>query len=331
MRPDGKLWIVPLEGGEARLLSCSLPVMNSWHSFSPNGRWLVFSSKTNTPYTQMFLSHLDENGYSSPAVLIENATVSNRAVNIPEFVNIEFDAFKKIDLPAVDHWRHFIRGAALSEEGNHTAAVEEYRLSLEGEQHDWRSNDWKTHSNMSVSLMELGDVDGALEHIQASLRLHPDNPEMYTNYGFLLLQKGVPLEALSHLDKAVRLGPKEPTAWFNRATVRMNLGDNHGALADYDQAILLDSDLVEAYNGRGMIRKGGGDLDGALADFSMAIRLDPAIPTAWYFRATIRREQGDLAGAKSDLQEALKVMARSDGHRRSVKSLLVQVQAEMGE
>ena len=50
--------------------------MNSWHSFSPNGRWLVFSSKSRSPYTQMFLTHLDEEGRDSPPILIENATAS---------------------------------------------------------------------------------------------------------------------------------------------------------------------------------------------------------------------------------------------------------------
>jgi hypothetical protein len=60
MRPDGKLYIVPAEGGEARLMRANTPLMNSWHSFSPNGRWLVFSSKSRSPYTQMFLTHVDE-------------------------------------------------------------------------------------------------------------------------------------------------------------------------------------------------------------------------------------------------------------------------------
>ena len=69
-------------------MRCNTPLMNSWHSFSPNGRWLVFSSKSRSPYTQMFLTHLDEEGNDSPAILIENATAANRAVNIPEFVNI---------------------------------------------------------------------------------------------------------------------------------------------------------------------------------------------------------------------------------------------------
>ena len=41
-------------------MNCNTPLMNSWHSFSPNGRWLVFSSKSRSPYTQMFLTHIDE-------------------------------------------------------------------------------------------------------------------------------------------------------------------------------------------------------------------------------------------------------------------------------
>ena len=35
--------------------------MNSWHSFSPNGRWLVFSSKPPSLYTRLYLTHIDEN------------------------------------------------------------------------------------------------------------------------------------------------------------------------------------------------------------------------------------------------------------------------------
>ncbi len=88
MRPDSQLYIVPAQGGEARRMRCNTPLMNSWHSFSPNGRWLVFSSKSRSPYTQMYLTHIDRDGNDSPAILIDNATAANRAVNLPEFVNI---------------------------------------------------------------------------------------------------------------------------------------------------------------------------------------------------------------------------------------------------
>jgi hypothetical protein len=39
-----------------------------------DGRWLVFSSKANSDYTQLFLTHIDEQGQSDPAVLLEHFT-----------------------------------------------------------------------------------------------------------------------------------------------------------------------------------------------------------------------------------------------------------------
>jgi len=102
MRPDSQLYILPSQGGVARRLRANTRLMNSWHSFSPNGRWLVFSSKARSPYTQMYLTHIDENGNDSPAILIDNATAANRAVNIPEFVNIPGDGIEDIQVHVAD-------------------------------------------------------------------------------------------------------------------------------------------------------------------------------------------------------------------------------------
>lgn len=103
MRPDSELYIVPFAGGKARRMRANTRLMNSWHSFSPNGRWLVFSSKARSPYTQMYLTHIDENGNDSPAILIDNATAANRAVNIPEFVNIAADAIDEIKVDVLNN------------------------------------------------------------------------------------------------------------------------------------------------------------------------------------------------------------------------------------
>jgi Tol biopolymer transport system component len=102
MRPDSQLYIVPFTGGVARRLRANTSLMNSWHSFSPNGRWLVFSSKSRSPYTQMYLTHIDANGNSSPAILIDNATAANRAVNIPEFVHMDGDGIEDIEVHVAD-------------------------------------------------------------------------------------------------------------------------------------------------------------------------------------------------------------------------------------
>jgi len=102
MRPDSQLYIVPIGGGVARRMRANLQLMNSWHSFSPNGRWIVFSSKGRSFFTQMYLTHIDAEGHDSPAILIDNATAANRAVNLPEFVNMAPDAIENIAVHVVE-------------------------------------------------------------------------------------------------------------------------------------------------------------------------------------------------------------------------------------
>jgi dipeptidyl aminopeptidase/acylaminoacyl peptidase len=97
IQPDSELYIIPAEGGEARRLRCNTSRMNSWHSFSPNGKWLVFASKAYSDYTQLCLTHIDGDGCSTPAVLLEHLTAKNRAANIPEFVNTHPKAIIRID------------------------------------------------------------------------------------------------------------------------------------------------------------------------------------------------------------------------------------------
>ncbi len=89
--PDSKLYIVPLKGGRARKLRCNFWRMNSWHAWSPNSKWLVFCSKGMSPYTDMFLTHIDKKGRASIPVLIEKARKEGRAANYPEFLNVEAD------------------------------------------------------------------------------------------------------------------------------------------------------------------------------------------------------------------------------------------------
>ncbi|GAH57192.1 unnamed protein product, partial [marine sediment metagenome] len=94
LQPDSTLYIIPAEGGEPRKMRCNrVGKMNSWHSWSPNGRWLVFASKANSPYTQLWLTHVDAQGNDAPPVLLERFTAPDRAANIPEFVRVAPEQF----------------------------------------------------------------------------------------------------------------------------------------------------------------------------------------------------------------------------------------------
>jgi dipeptidyl aminopeptidase/acylaminoacyl peptidase len=107
MRPDSKLYIIPFGGGKARLMNCNTAMMNSWHTFSPNGRWMAFSSKARSAYTQLMLTHIDAKGNDSPAIMVDNTTAANRGVNIPEFVDMPQDGIAKINPEATEYYRLF--------------------------------------------------------------------------------------------------------------------------------------------------------------------------------------------------------------------------------
>ena len=174
MRPDSQLYIVPFEGGVARRLRCNTPLMNSWHSFSPNGRWLVFSSKSRSPYTQMFLTHLDKEGNSSPAILIDNATAANRAVNIPEFVNIPSDGLMKIDVPAAESYRLLDHASGLAAQGKIDEAIAEWGRVLEMDPRNATA-----HNNLGAALIIKGNTAEGRKHLQEAHEIDPltPNPE----------------------------------------------------------------------------------------------------------------------------------------------------------
>ncbi len=98
LQPDSNLFIIPAEGGAARRMRCNRALFNSWHSWSPNGRWLLFSSKVNTPYTEIFVTHIDENGVDTPPVRLSRFSDGQYAANVPEFIPLKAAAIRSIRL-----------------------------------------------------------------------------------------------------------------------------------------------------------------------------------------------------------------------------------------
>jgi tetratricopeptide (TPR) repeat protein len=224
MRPDSQLYIVPVNGGVARRMRCNTSLMNSWHSFSPNGRWLVFSSKSRSIYTQMYLTHINEDGRDSPPIYIDNSTAANRAVNLPEFVNIKPDQMESIDVPASDLYRIIDNALALQQAGDNAAALAEWKKALEIDPHDARAN-----NGIGIALSLSGDSDGAIEYLRKATQINSDFFEAYYNLGLELAKKNRMNDAID--------------AWLNTVRIRPNFAAGHENLgyAFYLQGKLADS------------------------------------------------------------------------------------------
>jgi Flp pilus assembly protein TadD len=270
MRPDSQLYIVPFEGGEARRMRCNTSLMNSWHSFSPNGRWLVFSSKSRSPYTQMFLTHIDEKGNDSPAILIENATAANRAVNLPEFVNIPPDGLTSIEVPAVDFYRQFDVAFQVAEKGDYRAAIPEWEKAVKLDPADARAQ-----INLGDALAALGQTEEALARYRKAQEVEPENPYGYSHLGGALVRKAQYAEAIPALERALQINPGDAKAHNSLGFALARTGRSEEALAHYRKALEIDPSDPESYSRLGVDLAQAGKFDEALPYLERASELNP--------------------------------------------------------
>ena len=302
MRPDSRLYIVPSSGGTARSMRSNTALMNSWHSFSPNGRWLVFSSKSLSPYTQMFLTHVDEEGRDSPPILIENSTAANRAVNIPEFVNIAPDGLLKIDVPAADFYRLFDSVVELGEKGQWEAAVAGWRNVLEIE-----PENAKAHNNLAAALLQRGALDEAIAHFRKATQIKPGFDRAHFNLGIAFWQKGEVDEAIAHWRETVAINPDFAEAFHLLGVALDRRGKLDEAIACFRRALEIDLKLSEVHNDLGMALFKQRKLKEATQHFREAVALDPRFALAYYNLGRALAATGAAAEAAVQWRKALEI------------------------
>jgi tetratricopeptide (TPR) repeat protein len=282
--------------------------MNSWHSWSSNSRWLVFSSKVNGPYTQLFLTHIDEDGHDSPPVLLERFTSPDRAANIPEFVALPGDAIATIQEQFLDAYSFLRAGLANENTGDHAGAERSFRRGLEIAPDDVELHNalgWtlfqdarpaeavveyqraleldpdhvKSHNNLALARVELERLEEAATHFERSVALEP-KAEIYSDLGFIMARLGRSQEAFANYEKALALDPACPSAHLNLAVTYVQEGKFAAAESHYRQA-LPGRPGAETHNGLGYVLARQGRTEEAIAEYRRAIEANPQFTPAY--------------------------------------------------
>jgi tetratricopeptide (TPR) repeat protein len=301
MRPDSQLYIVPAAGGQARRMRSNTPLMNSWHSFSPNGRWLVFSSKARSPYTQMYLTHIDADGNDSPPILVDNSTAANRAVNIPEFVNVAPDGLRQIGGPVIDYYKLYNSAAYMQRTGQYEASAAKWKQVLA-----LSPDDEAAHRSLGTVLLMTGHGEESAAHFQKASEIKlrgavaadPTSARALDDLGVLLLQTGRAEEAVAQFEKAAELKPDFAAARANLGAALAKLGRLDEALVQLRQALASDAGYAPAHYHLGLVLSQRGDAQGAIREWRSAIDLDPK-----YAEAHV--SLGDALDAQGRTAEAL--------------------------
>ena len=310
MRPDSQLYIVPAEGGPARRMRSNTPLMNSWHSFSPNGRWLVFSSKARSPYTQMYLTHIDADGNDSPPILVDNSTAANRAVNIPEFVNVAPDGLRQIGGPVIDYYKLYNSAAYMQRTGQYEASAAKWKQVLE-----LSPDDEAAHRSLGTVLLMTGHGEESAAHFQkaseiklrAAVAADPTSARAFDDLGVLLLQTGRAEEAVAQFEKAAELKPDFAAARANLGGALAKLGRLDEALVQLRQALASDAGYAPAHYHLGLVLSRRGNAQGAIREWRSAIDLDPKYAEAHVSLGDALDAQGRTAEALSHWRAGLEL------------------------
>lgn len=283
LQPDSELYIIPAEGGQPRRLECNLLRMNSWHSWSPNGRWLVFASKAFSDYTQLFLTHVDEGGNSTPPVLLEHFTATNRAANIPEFVSLQPGAIVQIQAHFLNDYSFERAGNELYRSGEPDKAILKYQEALE-----LNPDNASAHQRLGFLLYHVKHQFAAgIEHTAAALRLNPGNAYAHSDMGVALLQQNRPAEAIVHLQKALDALPLITEPQYKPQALHYYLGQAHlqrsafaEAVASLRESLRLAPDDPEAHYLLALTLACQGNIEETVRHYSRAIALRPAVDSS---------------------------------------------------
>ena len=236
----------------------------------------MFSSKANSPYTQLFLTHIDERGESSVPVVLANFTAPDRAANIPEFVNAPADAIARINEQFLNDYSH-VRAAFFAElSGDVDHAIAEYQKALAinpssvpahqrlgfllyNVKHQPRGRTGPYHRGFAAGRRATAspittwawrcgtreDWTWPLEHLAAAVRLTPttfnllyNSAEMHCSLGEVLLAKAREKEAGGGVDAGGGLDPKNARAHYFLALAQAAQGMLEQPLQHYATRVL---------------------------------------------------------------------------------------------
>jgi len=322
LQPDSEMYIIPAQGGEARRLRANTRRMNSWHSWAPNGKWLVFASKAYSDYTQLCLTHIDENGESSPAVLLAHLTAPDRAANVPEFVNAQPNAIVKIREQFLNDYSFVRAGNEFFNQGDADNAIAEYGKALE-----LNPDNVAAHHRLGFLLYQVkGHFDEGMAHLLKASKLDAQDARIQYDLGMAYMYQRNLEDAIRLLSESIRRAPNGFDDQYEPVQMRLSLaqtlvaaGRSKDAEAPLLDALRRSPNHPEVHYRLAVTLADLGRIDEALAFYEKAVSLNPRVDTSAAlhhlfatsylnsrkFREALQHEEKALAFARSQGDEEL--------------------------
>jgi tetratricopeptide (TPR) repeat protein len=183
----------------------------------------------------------------------------------------------------------------------------------------------KVHERMGVLLNEEGNRTAAIQEFRKALDLKPENPGAHNSLGNSLRSNGDLTGAVAEYREAIRQDPNYALAHLNLGKALQNQKDINSAIVEYREAIRLKPNEASFHNDLALFLQEQRDLNGAAAQFRETIRLAPSVPVYHYQFGRILRSQKDLIGAAAEFRETIRLQPNHvEAHNELGNTLLDQ-------
>jgi Flp pilus assembly protein TadD len=183
------------------------------------------------------------------------------------------------------------------------------------------------HSKLGSLLLERGQVNEAIAHLQKALALQPDDAGLHINLGIALAGKGQTDNAIRLYREALRLEPDYADAHNGLGVALQNKGQMDEAIRQLQEAIRLKPDHAEAHYNLGVAFYLQGRTAEAIRQFQTVIRLKPDHAEAHNNLGTALGLRGQTAEAIRHFQQALRLKPDYAEARKNL-DLLLTTQAD---
>jgi tetratricopeptide (TPR) repeat protein len=147
------------------------------------------------------------------------------------------------------------------------------------------------HLTKSRILVSVGDADGALTSLSASLGTVRERGRIFMRMGEIQEERGHLNDALISYDSAVRSGMDD--AYLRKGCVYHALGDRENAKKNYMTACRMKESSTRAWEKAGTLQLEDGEYDEARKSLDNALRTDPFDAAALLSRARLYAKEGE--------------------------------------
>ena len=98
----------------------------------------------------------------------------------------------------------------------------------------------RNHFRMGAAFFWAGYPEQALVYLNGVIRVQPDNGKAQLAVGYIHMEAGRNAEAREHLEAGVKLLPNDPDAWIYLGRLESGVKQYRAAIVDFEKALALD-------------------------------------------------------------------------------------------